>query len=237
MNSFLTTTVDNHLLLKKSAIRPLANTAIANATYGIPENMPFWIRSYERVYLWTLNKLISDWSHTSIMAINCQLICFIHLSVCPYLFVHPSIRPSVRPYIHPTIHHSPLQALIRLLFLTFPKESPKASLKYDGIHVSRVYPPQLLQKCAIIIAHTAGDVIICNHGVGSCVNNYYAIENHVCKDVIRNHCVRSCENSNLYPPFSLFTQSSIESDASSCYWCYYINFKISHILCPHFLPV
>ena len=59
-------------------------------------------------------------------------------------------------------------------FLTFPKESPKASLKYDGIHVSRVYAPQLLQKCAIIIAHTAGDVIICNHGVESCVNNYYA---------------------------------------------------------------
>ena len=50
----------------------------------------------------------------------------------------------------------------------------EASLKYDGIHVSRVYDPQLLQKCAIIIAHTAGDVIICNHGVGSCVNNYYA---------------------------------------------------------------
>ena len=106
MNSFLTTTVDNHLLLKKSAIRPLANTAIANATYGIPENMPFWIRSYERVYLWTLNKLISDWSHTSIMAINCQLICFIHLSVCPYLFVHPSIRPSVHPSVHTSIQPS-----------------------------------------------------------------------------------------------------------------------------------
>ena len=167
------------------------------------------------------------------MVINCQLICFIYpsislsicLSICPSVrsSVHSSVRPSIHPSNHPSkhpsisIHLSPLQAYIRLLFLTFPNESPKASLKYDGMQVRRVYPPQLLQKCAIIIAHTAGDVIICNHGVGSCVNNYYAIENHVCKDVIRNHCVRSCENSNLCPPFSLFTQSSIESDASSCY--------------------
>ena len=124
MNSFLTTTVDNHLLLKKSAICPLANTATANATYGIPENMPFWIRSYERVYWWTLNKLISNLSHTSIMVINCQLICFIHPSICP------SIRLSVHPYIHPTIHPSPFIFLYYkhtsvYYFSLFQKKVPK----------------------------------------------------------------------------------------------------------------
>ena len=76
-------------------------------------------------------------------------------------------------------------------FLTFPKESPKASLKYDGIHVSRVYAPQLLQKCAIIIAHTAGDVIICNHGVESCVK--IIIMHHHTFENVCNHGIGSCE--------------------------------------------
>ncbi len=49
--------------------------------------------------------------------------------------------------------------------LTVSNERFNESLKYEGTQVIKVNKPQLKLKCTMIIAHTAGDVMILNQGI------------------------------------------------------------------------